>query len=79
MKITIFNQKGSVGKIMLATQIALDFDLEIIELDPYGILKSLMPERVVKLGLRDKINKNLDNIVFDLEDGLKKHTYFKIA
>ena len=65
MKITIFNQKGGVGKTMLATQIALYFDLKIIELDPYGILKSLMPERVIKLGLRDKISNNLYDVVFD--------------
>jgi len=36
-----------------------------VELDPYGILKSLMPERVLKLSLRDKIDKKLDNVVFD--------------
>ena len=65
MKITIFNQKGGVGKTMLATQIALYFDLKIVELDPYGILKSLMPDRVIKLGLRDEIDENLNNVVFD--------------
>jgi len=66
MKMTIFNQKGGVGKTMLATQIALYFDLKIVELDPYGILKSLMPERVIKLGLRDTISDNLDDdVVFD--------------
>jgi cellulose biosynthesis protein BcsQ len=65
MKIVIFNQKGGVGKTMLATQIALYFDLKIVELDPYGVLKQLMPERVIKLGLRDHINENLDNIVYD--------------
>jgi chromosome partitioning protein len=65
MKITIFNQKGGVGKTMLATQIALYFDLKIIELDPYGILKSLMQDRILKFGLRDKIDENLDNVVFD--------------
>ena len=65
MKITIFNQKGGVGKTMLATQIALYFDLKIIEIDPYGILKSLMQDRVLKFGLRDKIDENLDNVVFD--------------
>jgi len=65
MKITIFNQKGGVGKTMLATQIALYFDLKIVELDPYGILKSLMPKKVIKLGLRDKIDENLNNVVFD--------------
>ncbi len=65
MKITIFNQKGGVGKTMLATQIALYFNLKIIELDPYGILKQLMPDRVIKLGLRDNINNNLNNVVFD--------------
>jgi len=50
---------------MLATQIALYFNLKIVELDPYGILKSLMPERVIKLGLRDEIDENLNNVVFD--------------
>jgi len=65
MKIIIFNQKGGVGKTMLATQIALYFDLKIVELDPYGILKSLIPERVIRVGLRDAIDKNLDNVVFD--------------
>ena len=65
MKIVIFNQKGGVGKTMLATQIALFFNLKIVELDPYGILKQLMPNRVIKLGLRDKIDENWDNVVFD--------------
>ena len=65
MKIVIFNQKGGVGKTMLATQIALYFDLKIVELDPYGILKSLMPDKVIKFGLRDKIDEDLDNVVFD--------------
>jgi len=45
---------------MLATQIALYFDIKIVKLDPYGILKFLMPDRVIKVGLRDKINKNLE-------------------
>jgi hypothetical protein len=31
MKITIFNQKGGVSKTMLATQIALYFDLKIVD------------------------------------------------
>jgi len=63
--ISVANQKGGVGKTMLATQIALYFDLKIIELDPYGILKSLMQDRILKFGLRDKIDENLDNVVFD--------------
>ncbi len=65
MKIVIFNQKGGVGKTMLATQIALYFDLKIVELDPYGILKQLMPNKVIKLGLRDNISENIDDVVFD--------------
>jgi cellulose biosynthesis protein BcsQ len=67
MKITIFNQKGGVGKTMLATQIALYFNLKIVELDPYGILNQLLPDRVIKLGLRDNIddNLNLHNVVYD--------------
>ena len=46
---------------MLATQIVLYFDLKIVE-HPYGILKSLMPERVIKLGLRDKINLKIKEV-----------------
>ena len=65
MKITVFNQKGGVGKTMLATQIALYFNLKIVELDPYGILKQLMPNKVIKLGLRDNISENIDDVVFD--------------
>jgi len=65
MKIVIFNQKGGVGKTMLATQIALYFDLKIVELDPYGILKQLLSNKVIKLGLRDDIDENINNVVFD--------------
>jgi len=49
MKIAIFNQKGGVGKTMLATQIASYFDLKIVELDPYGILKSLYQKELSSL------------------------------
>ena len=41
MQIIIFNQKGGVGKSMLATQIALHYDTSIIELDPYGVYHKL--------------------------------------
>ncbi|WP_455756429.1 nucleotide-binding protein [Sulfurimonas sp.] len=52
MQIIIFNQKGGVGKSMLATQIALHYDMTIIELDPYGVLsKTLDDDRVYKVEL----------------------------
>ncbi len=67
MQIIIFNQKGGVGKSMLATQIALYFDATIVELDPYGVLnQTLDEERVYKVALNDNIPKIDDlNIVYD--------------
>ena len=56
MQIIIFNQKGGVGKSMLATQIALYFDATIIELDPYGVLtQTLDDDRVYKVALNENI------------------------
>jgi len=56
LQIIIYNQKGGVGKSMLATQIAFYFDASIIELDPYGVLtKTLDDDRVVKIGLDEEI------------------------
>lgn len=51
MQIIIYNQKGGVGKSMLATQIALHFDTTIIELDPYGMLTKTLDDRVIKIAL----------------------------
>lgn len=67
MQIIIFNQKGGVGKSMLATQIALHYDTSIIELDPYGVLEqTLDDDRVLKLGLDDKIPQiNGGDIIYD--------------
>lgn len=67
MQIIIFNQKGGVGKSMLATQIALHYDTSIIELDPYGVLEQTLDEdRVLKLGLDDKIPQiNGGDIIYD--------------
>ncbi len=67
MKIIIFNQKGGVGKSMLATQIALHFDATIVELDPYGVLsQTLDDERVYKVGLDEDIPQVSDEkIVYD--------------
>ena len=67
MQIIIFNQKGGVGKSMLATQISLHYDTSIIELDPYGMLEhTLDDDRVLKLGLDDKIPQiNGGDIIYD--------------
>jgi len=55
MQIIIYNQKGGVGKSMLATQIALHFDTSIIELDPYGMLSQTLDDRVVKIELNEEV------------------------
>ena len=67
MQIIIYNQKGGVGKSMLATQISLYFDTTIIELDPYGVLtQTLDDKRVYKLGLDDSVPNITDgDVVYD--------------
>jgi len=56
MQIIIFNQKGGVGKSMLATQIALYFDTTIFEIDPYGVLSQTLDDnRVYKVALDEDI------------------------
>ena len=67
MQIIIYNQKGGVGKSMLATQIALYFDTTIIELDPYGVLtQTLDNERVYKLDLDESVPEITDgDVVYD--------------
>ena len=67
MQIIIFNEKGGVGKSMLATQIALHFDATILELDPYGVLsQTLDSDRVYKIGLNDSIPEiTAGDVVFD--------------
>ena len=67
MQIIIFNQKGGVGKSMLATQIALHFDASIIELDPYGVLSQTLDDyKVFKVALNDDIpNISDQNVVYD--------------
>ena len=56
MQIIIYNQKGGVGKSMLATQISLYFDTTIFELDPYGVLsQTLDEERVYKVNLDEDV------------------------
>ncbi len=67
MKIIIFNQKGGVGKSMLATQIALNFDATIVELDPYGVLSHTIDNnKIHKVALDEDIpNISDNNIVYD--------------
>ena len=56
MQIIIYNQKGGVGKSMIATQLALYFDTTIIELDPYGMLSDTLGEEIVyKVGLEEEV------------------------
>jgi len=67
MQIIIFNQKGGVGKSMLATQIALYFDTTILELDPYGVLSQTLGEDFVyKVGLNEHLPEVVDgDVVYD--------------
>ncbi len=62
MQIIIYNQKGGVGKSMLATQLALHYDTSIIELDPYGMLSDTLGEEIV-------YKVNLDENVPKIEEG----------
>lgn len=56
MQIIIYNQKGGVGKSMLATQLALYFDTTIIELDPYGMLSETLGDEIVyKVELNEQV------------------------
>jgi len=66
MEIIIYNQKGGVGKSMLATQIALHFDTTIIELDPYGMLTQTLDDRVLKIALDEDVpNITEGDVVYD--------------
>lgn len=66
MQIIIYNQKGGVGKSMLATQIALHFDTTIIELDPYGMLTKTLDDRVIKIALDQQVPTiNEGDVVYD--------------
>ena len=66
MQIIIYNQKGGVGKSMLSTQIALNFDTSIIELDPYGMLSQTLDDRVLRVELNEEIPKIEDgDVVYD--------------
>ena len=67
MQIIIFNQKGGVGKSMLATQISLYFDAAIVELDPYGVLsQTLENNNVYKVALDEEIPAiSSKHIVYD--------------
>ena len=66
MQIIIYNQKGGVGKSMLSTQIALNFDASIIELDPYGMLSQTLDDRVLRVELNEEVPKIEEgDVVYD--------------
>ena len=67
MQIIIYNQKGGVGKSMIATQLALYFDTTIIELDPYGMLSETLGSDIVyKLELNDNVpNIQEGDVIYD--------------
>lgn len=67
MQIIIYNQKGGVGKSMIATQLALSFDTTIVELDPYGMLSDTLGDEIVyKIGLDENVpNIKEGDVIFD--------------
>jgi chromosome partitioning protein len=67
MQIIIYNQKGGVGKSMIATQLALYFDTTIIELDPYGMLSDTLGDDIVyKVALDENVpNIKEGDVIFD--------------
>lgn len=66
MELIIYNQKGGVGKSMLATQISLYFDTTIIELDPYGMLTKTLDDRVIKIALDEQVPEiKSGDIIYD--------------
>jgi len=67
MQIIIYNQKGGVGKSMIATQLALHFDTSIIELDPYGMLSDTLGEETVyKVELNEQVpNIEEGDVIYD--------------
>ncbi|MAD42061.1 MAG: hypothetical protein CL623_06680 [Arcobacter sp.] len=67
MQIIIYNQKGGVGKSMIATQLALNFDATIVELDPYGMLSDTLGDDVVyKVGLNENVPSIKEgDVIFD--------------
>jgi chromosome partitioning protein len=83
MKVIVYNQKGGSGKTMLATQIALHFDADIIEMDPYGMLgKTLEEGRAVSIGLNGTVPEILDgDVVYDFGgfDDIRLDTVAKTA
>lgn len=63
MKIAIYNHKGGVGKTMLSRELSQILDMQIIELDPYGHLSSLLPN-AKKLSLQEAL-PSLKNTIYD--------------
>lgn len=67
MQIILYNQKGGVGKSMLASQLALHFDTTIVELDPYGMLRETLGDEIVyKVALNEEVPKiTQGDVIYD--------------
>lgn len=79
MEVIVYNQKGGVGKSMIATQLALYFDTTIIELDPYGMLTKTLDDRVIKIGLDESLpDLKSGDVVYDF-GGFDDIRFDKIA
>jgi len=82
MQLIIYNQKGGVGKSMLATQISLYFDTTIIELDPYGMLTKTLDDRVIKIALDEQLPEIINgDVIYDFGgfDDIRLDTISKSA
>lgn len=65
MNIVITNQKGGVGKSMIAHQLITQYGFLGVEIDPYGDLAERLPQQVQKIGLTDTLPTDVENTIFD--------------
>ncbi|BCD61144.1 MULTISPECIES: ParA family protein [unclassified Nitratiruptor] len=64
--ITIANFKGGVGKSLIAHQLITCFDYKGVEIDPYGSLYERLPEKVIKVDVKEKkLPKTPERSAFD--------------
>ena len=64
--ITIANFKGGVGKSLIAHQLITSYGYKGIEIDPYGSLQERLPDKVIKVDIKEKnIPEITQDCIFD--------------